>query len=185
MRKFLSLFLLCTLILSAGCFWKKSSPYNRNSDKDDYERFLSRYIFAACLNIDKPYATYSLAHLNKRPAKNDPRYKVTFVNGPCKGMTVMTPYVITKTEPLTSVDIPRGTLLLRNYWNPKEPFDKERTDRWHVGVVSNTSRVGKGIIDLEFPRDRQDFNPARESVYVHNARYIKAPELKDVRTFIH
>lgn len=184
MKKIFYLFLLGTLLFSAGCFWKKS-PYNRTSDKEDYERFLSRYVFAACLNIDKPYATYSLAHLNKRPANNDPRYKVTFVNGPCKGMTVMTPYVITKTEPLETGDVPRGTLLLRNYWNPQEPFDKERTDRWHVGIVSNTSRINKGIIDLEFPRDRQDFNPAREAVYLHNARYIKAPELKDVRTFIH
>jgi hypothetical protein len=76
-------------------------------------------------------------------------------------------------------------MLLRNYWNPKDPYDKERTDRWHVGVVSNTSRTGKGIIDLEFPRDRQDFNPAREAVYLHNTRYIVAPEFKDIRTFIH
>ena len=184
MKKFLGLFLLGTLVLTAGCFWKKNSPYNRTSDKEDYEHFLSRYIFAACLNIDKPYATYSLAHLNKRPGKNNPYHTVTFVNGPCKGMTVTTPYVITKTEPIEGGELPSGTLLLRNYWNPKEPYDKERTDRWNVGIVNDTSRVNKGIVDLQFPRDRQDFNPAREAVYLHNARYIKAPELKDVRTFI-
>jgi len=45
--------------------------------------------------------------------------------------------------------------------------------------------VDQGIVDLEFPRDKNDFNPAREGVYLHNARYIVAPEVKDVRTFIH
>ena len=183
MKRFFGILLFSALVL-AGCLWNKQEPYNRTSDKEDYERFLNRYIFAACINIDKPYATYSLAQVNKRPSNNDPRYKVTFANGPCKGMTVMTQYVITKTEPVELDNIPRGTLLLRNYWNPQDPYDKERTDRWHVGVVSNNSRVSKGIIDLEFPRDRQDFNPAREAVYLHNARYIKAPEMKDIRTFI-
>lgn len=184
MRKLVSCLLLCTLVLAAGCFWKKSSPYNRTSDKEDYERFLNRYVFAACLNIDKPYATYSLATLNKRPSKNHPYCSVTFVNGPCKGMSVTTPYVITKTEPVEGGTLPSGTLLLRNYWNPREPYDRERLDRWNVGIVNNTSRLNKGIVDLEFPRDNQDFNPTREAVYVHNARYIKEPELKDIRTFI-
>ena len=184
MRKFFGLLLLSTLVLTAGCFWKKSSPYNRTSDKEDYEYFLSKHIFAACLNIDKPYATYSLAKLLQRPSNNDPRYKITFVNGPCKGLTVMTTHVITKTEPIGNGELPTGTLLLRNYWNPKEPFDQERLDRWNIGIVSDTSRLGKGIVDLEFPRDNQDFNPAREAVYTHNARYIQAPEVKDVRTFI-
>jgi hypothetical protein len=37
---------------------------------------------------------------------------------------------------------------------------------------------------LAFPRDRNDFNPARESIYTHNVRYIVQPEIKDVRVFI-
>ena len=96
-----------------------------------------------------------------------------------------TTHVIVKTQPVGTEPLPRGTVLLRNYWNPKDPFDKEKTDRWHIGIVSNNTRVDKNIVDLEFPRDRNDFNPAREGIYLHNARYIVTPEIKDVRTFLH
>ena len=183
MKKLLGLFLFSALLL-AGCRTQQTSPYNRNAD-DDYEVFLSKHIFAACQNETKPYALYSLAKLKKTPSDNDPRYKVHFVNGPCKGQTVWTTYVILKTAPVGAESLPRGTVLLRNYRNPKDPFDQEQTDRWHVGIVSDNSRLNQNIVDLGFPRDAHDFNPAREAVYLHNVRYILQPEIKDVRTFVH
>lgn len=183
MKKLFYLSLLGLLVIATGCHSRKS-PYDR-TPQDDYEKFLSKHIFAACANVGKPYEMYSLAKLKKRPAKDDPRYKITFVNGPCKGKTVWTTHVILKTEPIEGGELPRGTALLRNYWNPVEPFDQEKTDRWHIGIVSNNSRVNQGIVDLEFPRDKNDFNPAREGIYVHNARYVVSPRIKDVRTFIH
>ncbi|MBO7190765.1 MAG: hypothetical protein J6V32_01460 [Elusimicrobiaceae bacterium] len=184
MKKSIILFTLCTLALLAGCHSRKS-PYNRISNSEDYEQFLGKYVFAACENIEQPNALYSLATLLKRPANNDPRYKIKFENGPCKGKTVWTTHVIVKTEPLGGGELPRGTVLLRNYWNPKEPFNQEKTDRWNVGIVTGNTRLNKGIVDMSFPRDAHDFNPAREGVYTHNARFIVVPEIKDVRTFIH
>lgn len=173
-------------MLLAACHQQKQSPYNRTDDKQDYERLLRTHIFAACLDEGKPYATYSLANLNKRPSNDDPRYKVTFVNGPCDGKTIWTTDVILKTEPVGSGEpLPTGTVLLRNYWNPQKPFDQEKTDRWHKGVVVDTQRRAKGIIDLAFPRDRNDFMPAREGVRAHNVRYIISPQTKDVRTFLY
>ena len=184
MKKHLILLLLCTAGLLVGCHMRKESAYNRSTE-DDYERFLSKHIFAACAQEGSPNALYSLAKLLKRPANDDPHYKVSFINGPCKGKTIWTTHVILKTEPLATGNLPLGTAVLRNYWNPKEPFNQEKTDRWHVGIVSNTSRINKGIIDLSFPLDAHDFNPAREGVYLHNVRYVVTPEIKDVRTFIH
>ena len=93
--------------------------------------------------------------------------------------------VILKTSPVDDATlIPTGTAVLRNFDNPKEPYDKDTTDHWNVGVVMGTSRAKQGIIDLGFPRDRNDFFPARESVYAHNVRYIISPKGKDVRKFI-
>lgn len=183
LKKIIPFVVLCSLMFAAGCAGRKNSPYNRNPE-DTYEQFLSKHVFGACENIDKPYALYSLAKLNKTPSNDDPRYKITFVNGPCKGKTVWTTRVIVKTEPVGAEEIPTGTVLLRNYRNP-EPNDKEKTDRWNVGIVTSNSRVKQGIVDLAFPRDRNDFNPARESIYTHNVRYIVQPEIKDVRVFIH
>ena len=184
MKKLFSLFLLGALVLAAGCRTTQESAYNRDSKADDYEHFLSKYVFAACQNEDQPYALYSLATLLKRPSDNDPRYKVRFVNGPCQGQAVFTTNVILKTEPVGNGELLRGTVLLRNYRNPKKQ-DTEKTDRWNLGVVTSTARINKGIIDLSFPRDKADFSPAREGVYIHNVRYIVSPEIKDVRTFIH
>jgi len=183
MKKLLGLFFISSVILLAGCHAKKS-PYNRTDDKQDYERFLNTHVFAACENIGKPYALYSLANLNKRPSDDNPYYKITFVNGPCKGKVLWTKDVLLKTAPVGAEYLPKGTLLLRNYHNPTKPYDKEKTDRWHVGVVTGTTRLDKGIVDLEFPRDRNDFMPAREGVYLHNVRYVTKPEIKDVRTFL-
>ncbi|MBR4592784.1 MAG: hypothetical protein IKO35_06210 [Elusimicrobiaceae bacterium] len=185
MKKLLGVLLLGTLVFIAGCHTRKNTPYSRNDEGEDYERFLSNYIFAACPQEGQAIDLYSLATLRKKPSDDDPRYKVTFVNGPCKNETIWTTRVILKTEPIGTETMPRGTLLLRNYWNPKDPFDKEKTDRWHIGVVTNNSRLEKGIVDLEFPRDRNDFNPAREGIYLHNARYIVKPAVSDIRTFIH
>ena len=185
MKKLLSLFLICSVMLLAGCHSKKESPYNRTDNKQDYERFLNTHIFAACQNEGKSYALYSLADLKKRPSDNDPRYKVKFINGPCDGKTVWTEDVILKTAAVGKADpITKGTVVLRNYWNPKQASDQEHTDRWHKAVVSSTSRLEKGILDVEFPRDRNDFMPAREGAYVHNVRYITKPDVQDVRTFL-
>lgn len=185
MKKLVSLLLICCVAFAvAGCRHKKESPYNRTDDKQDYERLLNKHVFAACQNIMKPYALYSLATLNKRPTENDPHYKITFVNGPCKGKVLFTKDVILKTEPLEGGAITKGTVVLRNYWNPSDPYNQEKTDRWHKAVVSSTARMDKGIIDLEFPRDKNDFMPAREGAYLHNVRFITQPEIKDVRTFL-
>ena len=184
MKKLVAFFALTVLVLTAGCRTTQPSPYNRSGD-DDYERYLSKHVFAACQNIEQPYALYSLANLLKRPSNNDPHYKVQFVNGPCKGQAVWTTQVILKTEPVTKGELlPRGTALLRNYWNPKE-VDTAKTDRWNVGIVSSTSRMNKGIIDLAFPRDNVDFSAAREGIYLHNVRRIVTPEVKDIRIFLH
>lgn len=184
MKKLLSLFLLASVVLLAGCHTKKESPYDRNDPNQEYERFLNTHIFAACQYEGKPYALYSLAELKKRPSDDNPSYKVKFVNGPCKGKIRWTEDVILKTASVGAEPLPKGSLVLRNYWNPKEAFDKEKTDRWHIGVVSNTSRRDQGILDLEFPRDRNDFIPAREGIYMHNVRHILLPQRKDVRTFL-
>lgn len=184
MKKLFIGFACCLSLGLLGC-QHQNTPYNRTDDKQDYEHFINSHIFAACLNEDKPYATYSLAKLNKRPSKNDDRYKVTFTNGPCKGQVRWTSNVILKTEPFDGDELPTGSILLRNYWNPKEPYNQEQTDRWNLGVVTNNSRVEQGIIDLAFPRDRNDFNPAREGIYLHNTRHVVTPQVKDVRQFIH
>lgn len=184
MKKLLGLLLVSSFVLLAGCHQQKESPYNRTDDKQDYERLLRTHVFAACLNEGKPYAMYSLANLNKKPSDNDPRYKVTFINGPCEGKTVWTTDVLLKTAAVGAEPLPKGTVLLRNFWNPKDPYDQDKTDRWHKGVVSSSERLDKGIVDMEFPRDRNDCMPAREGVYLHNLRHITQPEVKDVRTFL-
>ncbi len=185
MKKLLNLCLFAALIFVAGCYTTyQETPYDRTSAADEYEKFLSKHIFAACQNAGQPYALYSLANLKKTPSNDDPHYKVHFVNGPCKGQTVWTTQVILKTAPVGSETLPNGTVVLRNYYNPKKSFDQEQTDRWHVGIVSNNKRTNQNIVDLVFPRDRNDFNPARESIYLRNVRYIVSPEIKDVRTFI-
>lgn len=183
MKKSLGLLLLCVCLSLTACHNKKS-PYNRTDDKQDYERFINTHVFAPCLNEGQPYAMYSLAELKKRPSEDNPNYKVFFINGPCKGKVLWTEDIILKTEPVGTGALPTGTVILRNYWNPQTPFDKEKTDRWHKGVVISTERIDKGILDMSFPRDRNDFIPAREGVYLHNARYIVKPQVKDVRTFL-
>lgn len=185
MKKLLGFLFVSSLLVLAGCHSQpKESPYNRTDNKQDYERLLRIHIFAACENIGKPYATYSLATLNKRPSDDNPYYKVTFFNGPCKGKVLWTKDVLLKTAPVGAEPLPKGTILLRNFWNPQEPYDQEKTDRWHIGVVSSSERLDKGIVDLEFPRDSNDFMPAREGVYLHNVRYITKPEVQDIRTFL-
>ncbi len=184
-KKIVAWCVMLPLLFIAGCHHKKESPYNRGNDQISYERFLSEHIFAACMNAQHPFATYSLATLLKKPANDDPRYKVKFINGACKGRTVWTTKVILRTAPVGTGELPRGTVLLRNYWNPTEKFDQEKTDRWNIGVVTSNARVDQGIVDLEFPRDRNDFNPAREGIYLHNVRYILKPKAQDIRTFLH
>jgi hypothetical protein len=163
----------------------KNNTYDRNDPNQDYERFINSHVFAACEHVGRPYARYSLAKLLKRPADNSPEYKIRFVNGPCKGVTVWTTEVILKTSPVDDAALVNpGTVVLRNFDNPKKPYDKDTTSHWNTAVVVGNSRAKQGIIDLGFPRDRNDFFPSRESVYTHNVRYIVAPKAKDVRKFI-
>ena len=183
MKKFACLFCAFTAVLMAGC-QTQPSPYDREDPQQEYERYINTHVFAACTDIAKPYATYSMAQLNKEPADDNPYYKVTFINGPCKGKVLWTKDVIVKTEPVESGFLETGSVVLRNYHNPKEPDDKDLTDRWHKAVVTDTSRQNKGIVTVAFPRDKNDFNAARESVYVHNVRYILEPKVKDIRTFL-
>lgn len=183
MRKFVCIFCVFAAVLVTGC-QTQSSPYDREDPNQEYERYINTHVFAACTDIAKPYATYSLAQLNKEPSNDSPYYKVTFINGPCKGKVLWTKDVIMKTEPVESGFLEVGSVVLRNYHNPVQPDDKDQTDRWHKAVVTDTSRQNKGIVTLGFPRDKNDFNPARESVYIHNVRYILEPQVKDIRTFL-
>ena len=162
------------------------TPYNRTSEQDGYERQFKHHIFAACQNPGTPYATYSLAHVNAKPTDKDPRYKVTFVNGPCEGKTVFTQDYIEKTSPVGNGRIVRGDVVLRDYWNPRKLSPEiEHLDHWNIGVVYDTSRLEEqGVVELEFPRDRNDFMAAREFIFVRNLRYIEKPKRKDPRTWL-
>lgn len=177
--------LLSILLCLSVSACRKQTTYDRNDPQQDYERFINSHVFAACEAVGKPYARYSLAQLLQRPANNSPYYKLTFVNGPCKGSTVWTTDVVLKTQPIEDASlIEPGMMVMRNFDNPKEPYNKDITDHWNKAVVMGTDRAKKGIIDLGFPRDRNDFFPARESAYTHNVRVITSPQAKDVRQFI-
>lgn len=182
MKKLLFPFVVCTCLLLSACHTENT--YDRNDPNQSYEHFINSHVFAACEAYEKPYARYSLAELLKTPSNNSPYYKIKFINGPCKGMSVETTHVIIKTNPIEEASlIETGTTVLRNFDNPKHQ-DKNLTDHWNVGVVLGTDRAKKGILDVGFPRDRNDFFPARESVYVHNLRTIEQPAFKDIRNFI-
>ena len=107
--------------LTFGCHQEKEEPasYNRPFNADSYERNFRSHVFAACMNEGKPYATYSLARINQKPNECDPRYKVTFANGPCKGETVWTTDVIERTSPVGGGQLLKGQVVLRDYWNPR------------------------------------------------------------------
>lgn len=177
--------ILAGLVLCLSFAACHKTTYDRNDPNQDYERFINSHVFAACEAVGRPYARYSLAKLLQRPANNSSDYKITFVNGPCKGVTVWTTEVITKTAPVDDAQlVPTGTIVLRNFDNPKEPYDKDVTDHWNTAVVVGNDRAKQGILDLGFPRDSNDFFPSRESVYAHNVRYIVSPKGKDIRNFI-
>ncbi len=177
--------LLATLLLCA-CHSEKEVPYERTAQPDNYERNFRRNIFAACINPHTTYTTYSLAHLDSKPTDCDPRYKVTFLNGPCKGGTVYTTDVILKTAPVSGGELVKGDIVLRDFWNPRKlDPDPSKLDRWNIGVVYDTSRREKdGVIELEFPRDSNDFMAAREFIYEQNIRYIEKPQQKPLRTWL-
>ena len=44
--------------------------------------------------------------------------------------------------------------------------------------------VPEGVVELEFPRDKNDFMAAREFIFLHNVRYIHQPEQKDPRVWL-
>ena len=175
---FVLLFALC---FTAACKHTQS-PYNREGDLT-YEDFMNRHVFAACTKPGDFLATYSLAKIKQRPANNDPRYKIVFVNGPCKGRVVLATDIIFKTEPLENARLKRGMVVLYNHENPAE-YDKDHTGHWNKAIISDIDRFDKGIVDLAFPRDANDFNPARESVFSYNVRLIIKPTAKDIRTFL-
>ena len=175
---------VCVIVCLAAiaCRQKTSDRYD---PQQSYERFINSHVFAKCEAVNTPQARYSLASVLKRPGNDVDYYKIRFVNGPCKGTVVWTKDLVLKTEPLEDASlIPTGTVVLRNFDNPKEPYNKDITDHWNAAVVLSTARADKGILDLGFPRDKNDFSPARESIYVHNIRLIKKPILKDIRQFI-
>lgn len=175
--------LVAVMIVLGGC--KHQSPYNRNAEPDSYERIFRRNIFAACIEPGKFYATYALAHLDSKPNEHNPCYKVTFVNGPCKGKTIHTNDVILKTVPVEDVPLVKGDIVLRDYWNPRQlSTDVDALNHWNRAVVYDTSRMDKGVVELEFPRDRNDFMAPREFIYVQNVRYIEKPEQKEMRTWL-
>ena len=184
MKKFAVWALVIAGLFTLSC---RKNTYDRFDPNQDYERFINAHVFAACEFIDKPYARYSLADVLQRPGDNpayEDYYKVKFINGPCKGITVWTKYLILKTSPIEDASLLKpGTLVIRNFDNPSKQ-DIYQTGHWNLAVVMGTDRAKKGIVDLGFPRDRNDFFPARESVYVHNVRYVVKPALKDVRNFI-
>ena len=188
MKKLLLLLsvLICTFGISA-CHkqTKQDDSYNRTSSQDGYERQFKHHIFAACVNPNTPYATYSLAHVNAKPTDKDPRYKVTFVNGPCEGKTVYTTDYIEKTSHVGNGRLVKGDVVLRDYWNPRKLSNElEHLDHWNIGIVYDTSRLEEGIVELEFPRDRNDFMAAREFIFLRNLRYIEKPQRKDPRIWL-
>jgi len=183
------LFSICLLMAATflcGCHaQKEETPYNRAYLPDTYERNFRKYIFASCSDSEKFYATYSLAHLDAKPTECEPTYKVTFVNGPCNGQTIRTNDVILKTSPIGSGQLVKGDIVLRDYWNPRVLNKNTHTlDRWNRGVVYDTSRREQGVIELEFPRDKNDFMAPREFVYLQNVRYIEKPQSKEMRTWL-
>lgn len=184
MKKFAVWALVALNLFTLSC---RKNKYDRFDPNQDYERFINAHVFAACEFVDKPYARYSLAEVIQRPGDNRSYadyYKVKFINGPCKGVSVWTPYVILKTRPVEDPSLLQtGMWVIRNYDNPTQP-DIYQTDHWNLGVILGTDRIKKGIVDVGFPRDRNDFFPARESVRTHNIRTLVKPVLKDVRTFV-
>ena len=171
----------CMMLVS--CHKQQSDRYD---PQQSYERFINTHVFAACEAIGTPQTRYSLASIIQRPQYyNSPYYKIRFINGPCKGAVGWTKEVIRKTSPVGEADfIPTGTVVLRNFDNPKEPYNKDITDHWNLAVIVGKDRADKGILDVGFPRDSNDFFPARESIYSHNIRVVNTPPIKDIRHFI-
>ena len=97
---------------------------------------------------------------------------------------MLTRRVITKTLPVDAGPLPKGMVVLRNFDNPRHAYDTGHLDRWHLAVVHDTRNADQGHIELEFPRDANDFMAARESVYLHNIRYVVQPEVKDIRVWL-
>ena len=180
----------CVLLLAAGVLCgchteKEEAPYNRQAEADGYERNFRSNVFASCSNEGKFYSTYSLARINAKPTQCDSRYKVTFLNGPCKGKTIFTEDVIEKTAPIDGGILLKGEVVLRDFNNPRKlDKDTEKLGHWNRGVVYDTSRLEEGVVELEFPRDRNDFMATREFVYIQNVRYIQKPAAKDPRIWL-
>lgn len=190
MKKLIGLFILVSMVAFVGCKSSaskraaKEASYNRVEGEMEYERHFSKYVFAACGNTGKPYAMYSLARVRRGPTDGDSRYKVTFFNGPCKGKTGYTTDVITRTRPVGSGPLVKGTVVLRNFWNPRDPYNTEAIDRWHKGVIYDTVNRERGTVQIEFPRDSNDFMAPRENIFLHNIRYIPQGQAKDPRVIL-
>ena len=182
-KKYTVLLFVIGCIVLAGCRKQQSDRYD---PRQTYERFINTHVFAACEAVGTPQARYSLASVIQRPQEyNSPYYKIRFINGPCKGAVVWTKELIRRTRPVEDASsLPTGTVVIRNFDNPKQPFNKDITDHWNLAVLLGKERADKGILDVGFPRDSNDFFPARESIYTHNIRIVDVPPHQDIRQFI-
>lgn len=179
--------LLAVVISFAGCHTahKQEAPYDRHAQADTYERNFRSNVFASCASEGTFYSTYSLARIKAKPTECEPRYKVTFLNGPCKGKTIFTRDVIEKTSPAQGGLLLKGQVVLRNFNNPRKlNKDTDTLGHWNRAVVYDTSRQEQGVVELAFPRDSNDFMAPREFIYIQNIRYIEKPAVKDPRIWL-
>ncbi|XTP69362.1 hypothetical protein Dip518_001334 [Parelusimicrobium proximum] len=184
MKKLLLLSLI--FLLALGCSKKQTieeEPYNRTGSRQEQENIFRHKVFAAYGSEGRFYATYGLAKLSSQTPDMEGKYTVTFTNGPLKDKTVKTKDVIFKTEAVSPVELEKGMVVLRNFWNPSYAA-KGPHDRWNKAVVYDVSKKSEGKVVIEFPRDRNDFMATRETVWIHSIRLITDPVTKDPRKFL-
>ena len=187
MKKYFKILFVITLsAFTFGCGGDET--HIKYWDEDGYlikDYLLDDEILAANKNDNNFYSEYSIAEILEYPDPDDEEYeyKVEFRVGELEGETHWTEDVILESTPAFSGELRKGMVVLRNYWNPSDNT-RVRTDRWHKAVVYDLSRIKKGIVTLEFPRDHNDFIAAKESIYLHNIRAIRKPRMRDPRRFL-
>ena len=55
---------------------------------------------------------------------------------------------------------------------------------FRIEKAERAYQQAKGVVELEFPRDRNDFMAAREFIYLQNVRTVQKPEQKDMRIWL-